>query len=238
MEQTTHASPNGTARLEERLNNPDTAQALNRLLDRLDTIEEAVEKLNVMMVQGPAMLAMMTDVADDVYREADAAGVDLDERLRLTLQLAERLTAPRTVEVLSQLMERMDDVEELIALSDQVPGFVAMMVDMFDDVYRQTEEAGYDLHKVIHEGPEAFIRINEFAASEAFKKLLDSGVLDPQAIEIVGKAGDALVDCSCQDETPEVGLFGLLRAMRDPDTRRALGFLTAFGKRFGQELRD
>ena len=238
MEQTTHASTNGAAHLEERLNNPDTAQALNRLLDRLDTIEEAVDKLDAMMTQGPAMLAMMTDMADDVYREAEASGVDLDERLRLTLQLAERLTAPRTVEVLSQLMERKDDLEQLVALGEQAPGFMAMMVDMFDDVYRQTEEAGYDLHKVIHEGPEAFIRINEFAASESFKKLLDSGVLDPEAIDIVGKVGDALVDCSCQDDMPEVGLFGLLRAIRDPDTRRALGFLTEFGRRFGQELND
>ncbi len=238
MEQTTHASTNGAAHLEERLNNPDTAQALNRLLDRLDTIEEAVDKLDAMMTQGPAMLAMMTDMADDVYREAEASGVDLDERLRLTLQLAERLTAPRTAEVLSQLMARMDDLEHLLALSEQAPGFMAMLVDMFDDVYRQTEEAGYDLHKVIHEGPEAFIRINEFAASESFKKLLDSGVLDPEAIDIVGKVGDALVDCSCQDDMPEVGLFGLLRAIRDPDTRRALGFLTEFGRRFGQELND
>lgn len=226
MEQSTTTHTNGAATLEERLNNPDTAQALNRLLDRLDTIEEAVEKLDAMMTQGPAMLAMMTDMADDVYHEADAAGVDIDERLRLTLQLAERLTAPRTVEVLTQLMDRMDDLEQLVALGEQAPGFVAMMVDTFDSLHRRAVEAGHS--------PERLAR-RSLAATTS---LLESGVLDPEAIEIVGKAGDALVDCRCQDETPEVGLFGLLRAMRDPDTRRALGFLTEFGKRFGQELRD
>ena len=228
MESTTHAPTNGAARLEDRLNNPDTAEALNRLLDRLDTIEEAVDKLDAMMTQGPAMLSMMTDVADDVYREADASGVDLDERLRLTLQLAERLTAPRTVEVLSQLMDRMDDLEQLIALGEQAPGFIAMMVDMFDSLHQRAVNAGYDPERLTRRG----IRIT------ATSSLLESGVLDPEAIDIVGKVGDALVDCRCQDETPEVGLFGLLRAMRDPDTRRALGFLTTFGKRFGQELRD
>lgn len=225
MEQATHAPANGTARLEERLNNPDTAQALNRLLDRLDTIEEAVDKLDAMMAQGPAMMAMMTDMADDVYREADASGVDLDERLHLTLQLAERLTAPRTVEVLSQLMDRMDDLEQLIVLTEQAPGFMAMIVDMFDSLHRRAVDAGHD--------PERLAR-RSLAATTS---LLESGVLDPAAIDIVGKAGDALVDCRCQEETPEVGLLGLLRAMRDPDTRRALGFLTAFGKRFGKELR-
>ena len=226
MEQTTHAPTNGTARLEDRLNNPDTAQALNRLLDRLDTIEEAVDKLDAMMTQGPAMLAMMTDMADDVYREADAAGVDLDERLRLTLQLAERLTAPRTVEVLSQLMDRMDDLEQLIELGEQAPGFIAMMVDTFDSLQQRAVDAGHD--------PEQMVR----RSLSGITMLLESGALDPEAIDIVGKAGDALADCRSQDETPEVGLFGLLRAMRDPDTRRALGFLTTFGKRFGKELRD
>jgi len=236
MEQPTQTHTNGAVSLEQRLDNPETAQALNRLLDRLDTIEEAVAKLDVALTQGPAMLAMMTDMADDVYRQAEDEGVNLDERLQLMLQLTERLTAPRTVEVLTQLMDRMDELEQLIEVADQAPAFISMMVDTLDDVYRRTEESGHDLHRVIHEGPEAFIRINEFASSEAFTKLLDSGVLDPEAIEIVGKAGDALVDCRCQEETPEVGLFGLLGAMRDPDTRRALGFLTEFGKRFGQKL--
>lgn len=225
MEQTTHAPPTGTARLEDRLNNPDTAQALNRLLDRLDTIEEAVAKLDALMTQGPAMAAMVTDMADDVYREADAAGVDLDERLRLTLQLAERLTAPRTVEVLTQLMDRMDDLEQLIALGEQAPGFIAMMVDTFDTLHHRAVAAGHD--------PEQMIR----RSLTALTHVLESGAADPKTFEIIGSAGDALAESS-QEAPPEVGLFGLLRAMRDPDMRRALGFLTEFGKRFGKELHD
>jgi uncharacterized protein YjgD (DUF1641 family) len=35
-----------------------------------------------------------------------------------------------------------------------------------------------------------------------------------------------------------VGLWGLFKALRDPDTRRALGFLTSFGKHFGRKLQS
>lgn len=223
MEQSTQTQTNGAVSLQNRLDNPETAQALNRLLDRLDTIEEAVDKLDAMMTQAPAMLAMMTDMADDVVHDAEAAGVNIDERLRLTLQLAERLTAPRTVEVLTQLMDRMDELEQLIALGEQAPGFVAMMVDTFDSVHQRAVEAGHD--------PERLAR----RSLTAVTSLLESGLLDPESIEVVEKAGDALADS--QKAPPEVGFFGLLRAMRDPDTRRALGFLTEFGKRFGRELR-
>lgn len=223
MEPSTQTRTNGVASLQNRLDNPETAQALNRLLDRLDTIEEAVDKLDAMMTQAPAMLAMMTDMADDVVHDAEAAGVNVDERLRLTLQLAERLTAPRTVEVLTQLMDRMDELEQLIALGEQAPGFVAMMVDTFDSVHQRAVEAGHD--------PERLAR----RSLTAVTSLLESGLLDPESIEVIEKAGDALADS--RKAPPEVGLFGLLRAMRDPDTRRALGFLTEFGKRFGRELR-
>lgn len=228
MQSTSSTSSNGTVALEERLNNPDTARALNRLLDRLDTIEATVDQLDAMMTQGPALAAMMTDMADDVYQNAESTGVDLDERLHLALQLAERLTAPRTVEVLTKLTNRMDELEQFIALTDQAPGFVSMMTDILDDAYRSAEAAGHD--------PERLAR----RSAAGFTSLVESGVLDPEAIEVVGTAGDALAACraECGSKPPEVGVFGLLRALRDPDTRRALGFLTTFGKHFGQKLND
>lgn len=224
MNQTTQPSTNGTTSLEERLNNPETAEALHRLLDRLDTIEEAVERLEALTAQGPAMAAMMTDMADDVYHTAEEAGIDLDERLRLALQLAERLTAPRTVAVLTTLTDRMDQLEQLIAMADQAPGFVAMAADMFDDVYRAAEEAGHD--------PEQMLR----RSLTALSTLLQSGLLAPEAVDLAGQAGDALA--ASREETPEVGLLGLLRALRDPDVQRALGFFTAFSKQFGRRLRS
>jgi hypothetical protein len=40
-----HASANGVMELQQRLNNPDTAAALNRLLDRIESLEQAVTTL-------------------------------------------------------------------------------------------------------------------------------------------------------------------------------------------------
>lgn len=238
MTQPSPQSENGVASLEERLNEPDTAEALHRILDRLDAIEEAVDSISMAARQGPAAAAMVTDMADDAYRTAEEAGVDLDERLQLALQLVERLTAPRTVDVLSRLTERMDEVDQLLDLADQAPGFIAMLTDMVDDAYRMAEETGHDPERVLRNSLQGLVQASEFVEAGGFDALKESGVLDPESVAMVGKAADALVDCQkeCDGAPPEVGFFGALRALRDPDTRRALGFLTMFGKHFGRKL--
>ncbi|PEN09461.1 hypothetical protein CRI93_01670 [Longimonas halophila] len=233
-------SANGAASLEERLNDPQTTKALHRILDRLDAIEDAVDGLATAVDQAPQAANMVTDMVDDGYRTAEAHGVDLDERMHLALQLTERLTAPKTVETLTRLMNRMDDVDRLIDLADQAPQAANMLVDMFDDAYRAAEASGHDPELVLRRTAEALSELSAFVGSDEFTALKDSGILDPQAVSVVGKAGDALADCrrECGDEPPQVGLWGLFKALRDPDTRRALGFLTSFGKHFGRKLQS
>jgi len=237
---TSSPATNGAASLEERLNDPQTTQALHRILDRLDAIEEAVDGLATAVDQAPQAANMVTDMVDDGYRTAEAHGVDLDERMQLALQLTERLTAPQTVNTLTRLMNRMDDIDQLIDLADQAPGMANMMVDMFDDAYRAAEASGQDPELVLRRTAEALSELSAFVGSNEFNALKNSGILNPQAVSVVGKAGDALADCrrECGDEPPKMGLWGLFKALRDPDTRRALGFLTTFGKHFGRKLQS
>ncbi|WP_456427745.1 DUF1641 domain-containing protein [Rhodocaloribacter sp.] len=136
---------NGAATLEARLNEPDTAAALNRLIDRIDTLESAVEKLATMMAQGPGMAALFVDVADDTAARAMDAGIDLDARMKNALMLAEKLTAPKTVEVLGGLIDRIDRLERLNAFAEQAPGMAALFVDVADETAARAMDAGIDL---------------------------------------------------------------------------------------------
>ncbi len=235
----THAE-DGAGTITDRLKEPGTEAALHRILDRLDTIEQAVDSLASAVTHGPDAAAMVADIVDDSYRSAEEAGVDLDERLHLVLQLTERLTAPRTVEVLSRLTERLDTVDQAMTLADQAPGLLSMFVDMFDDTFRAVEEAGYDPERIAGLSAQALVEGTEFVDAGGFEALRESGILEPEAVTVVGQLADALVACKaeCGDEPPEVGLLGLMKALRDPDTRRALGFLTTFGKQFGKQLRS
>ncbi|MCA9993928.1 MAG: hypothetical protein KDE29_23270, partial [Anaerolineales bacterium] len=72
----------GTLTLQQRLNDPQTAAALTRLLDRIDTLEQTVNTLARLLEQGPGLVSIAADSVDDAFRQATAAGVDVDARLR------------------------------------------------------------------------------------------------------------------------------------------------------------
>ena len=102
---------------------------------------------------------------------------------------------------------------------DTDPMLAADLLDLDDDVA--------DLEPIVY--------------SPTFVEGVMRGREDPEALRTVGSLGAALVETqkeSDRGETPQRGFFGLLGALRDPDVQHAIGFLTTFAKRFGQNLRS
>ncbi|PEN14074.1 hypothetical protein CRI94_06965 [Longibacter salinarum] len=300
---------NGAPSLEERLHEPQTVEKLNHLLDRLDTIERAVDALERLEHQLPMAMSTAADVLDDELTRAAERGVVLDERAGEALRLAEKLTEPKTVETLTRLIDRLDRIEQIADLADHVPGAAAMTVDTLDEAltraadrgvvldervreglmlletltepktaqalgelagrtdqiaelaklaehapqaiatvvdildseYARAMNAGFDPERALRDAASALGKLSEVFRTDEFRALLDSGVLDPEALRVIGSLGTALVESqkeASRGETPERGMFGLLRALRDPDVQHAVGFLTSFAKRFGRQLRS
>ncbi len=121
-------------RVKARLAEDRTLEAFDRLLQRIDTLETAVTNLTLLMQQGPGLMAMAGDMVDEAYREADAQGVRLDERFGVALQLAEKVTQPQVAEKLDALLK----------VGDQLPGMIAMTVDMMDEGMRKAIANGFD----------------------------------------------------------------------------------------------
>ena len=111
-----------------------TLHAVERLLHRIDKLEEAVGKLTELMQQGPGLAAMVGDMMDESYREADARGINIDARLKTALAMAEKLTAP-------EMAEKLDG---LIQLADRAPGIIGMVGDMVDEGMKDAISNGFD----------------------------------------------------------------------------------------------
>lgn len=304
-EPATNGAENDADALQQRLSDPSTVASLTRLLDRIDSLEETVDKLTDALDQAPGMISMMTDVADEKARMAAESGIDVDERLRSALVIAEKLTEPRTITVLSGLLDRVDQLDDLVKMTDQAPGMVAMMadvadeqyrlaaesgidiearvktglvlvekltapqsmavlsklvdqmdaleqaagmleqapgmvamgVDIVDDVARSAGEAGLDIDQFTNQGFQALIKFSTLVASDGFDAVIDSGILDPDAVSIIGDMGYTLAQC--QKEPPQrVGIFGLMRLLNDDDAQVALGFLANFARGFGARIAE
>lgn len=238
-------------RVQARLSEDRTLEALDRLLLRIDTLETAVTHLTVLMRQGPGLVAMAGDMVDEVYRKSDEAGVSIDARLKNALVIAEKLTAPRMV----------DQLERILQFSDQLPGLMAMQADIVDEAYRKADAQGVNIDErlgialqlaekmtqpQVAEKLETLLKIGDQLpgmmamtmdmVDEGMKKAIANG-FDPQVLaDTAGAANTALTHAKAEAPAKVGGILGLLRLIRDPDRQKGLGFLMNFLKHFGRNI--
>ena len=78
-------------------------------------------------------------------------------------------------------------------------------------------------------------------AIEAGESLVDSGMLDEDAVETIGRIGRQAIDSYLKASKQPVqhvgGLWGVIRASKDPDVQKSIGFAFAFAKEFGKNLK-
>jgi Protein of unknown function (DUF1641) len=77
-------------------------------------------------------------------------------------------------------------------------------------------------------------------ATPALNSLLESRLTDPLATEVLAQLGEALVEAktvTASNSSAPRGVFGMLKAARDPDVARGLGFLIQVARSFGRQLR-
>ncbi|GEL19892.1 DUF1641 domain-containing protein [Pseudonocardia asaccharolytica] len=76
-------------------------------------------------------------------------------------------------------------------------------------------------------------------ATPALSALLSSSLTDPKAVQVISQLAGALVEGREQidrDPAAPSGVFGLLRALKDEDVARGLGYLLQVAKAFGRQL--
>lgn len=152
---------------------------LERIDARLARLETTADRLETLERALPGAVAAATDTFDDVVERLRSRDIDVDQRLHVLVDVAERLTSPEALAALRTLLDKLPVIQHL----------------------------------------------------------LDSGILAESSVDVVGKAGSALVTAR-GESTPEVGLWGAARATSDEDVRRALGFLLRVAQLFGRSLRE
>ncbi len=130
-------------------NSIDTAQMLRLLLQKVEGIERRLESLEPVMEQAPAMISVATDTLDDMYAVMHRSGVDMEARVKQGLVLLERLTQPKVMNSLNNLLDNLGLLEGLVM---QAPGMTALMVDTVDDMISAAASSGISLDNIAQNG--------------------------------------------------------------------------------------
>jgi len=138
---------------------------------------------------------------------------------------------------LERIERRLDEAlrvtSALAPLVESAPGGVAAMADVFDSLAARLADRGVDLDARLR----AVVRAVEVATAPrtvaALAALAESRLLDPAALAVLDRLAAAIAEPGA---ARPIGAWGLLRALRDPDVQRALGFLIEVAREVGRHL--
>lgn len=223
----------------ERLHDPETSEALHRLLDHAGSLD----RMLTLVSDVPNLLAIAVDFFDEICRQASQQGIDIEQRGGRLLQLLVQVTEPGNLQAIEKLVSRLPKLEQGSALLEELPNLLAIAMDVFDEWAADQKAAGIDLEQSVRQGLHAVLYLGGKIHKEELDRigyLLKSEVLSENSVATVSMAGAALSSChkgTCEHPVAKrVGLFGLLNSIRDPNTQRALSFGLQFAKCFGGVL--
>jgi hypothetical protein len=140
-----------------------------------------------------------------------------------------------TLQRLERRVEHLDDaIRRLEGATAQVPAVIATVTDIVDGLVERLAARGIDVDDRMRALLRAADHLTSPRALDALASVLSSEILAHQTTEVIGRMGRAIV--TAEHEARPVGVWGLVRALRDPEIQRAAGFLIAMARRFGQEL--
>lgn len=154
------------------------------------------------------MVAAVTDTLDDLAARVADTGASMDQRAPGAIELIEAGTRPESTAALVAITRRLDAIAEATAVLEQLPNGLAALVDVADELAASAAERGARLDV-------AGDRLTAAAAA---------------AVSVLG-------DPDLDGGPERIGLFGLLKALRDPDVQRALALGVRLARAVGVSLR-
>lgn len=146
--------------------------------------------------------------------------------------LRARLEEPQTASALNTLLDHADLLAVMVTALDGFIGRSDAIVETLADAVTELRTSASNA-----ELPSVDIKAvvdSAVAAAPTAKTVLDR-LADPRTVEVVAQLSTAVHEAGQSRAAAPNGALALLRALKDPDVTRALGFLLEVAKAFGRQ---
>jgi len=212
--------------------------------DRLRRIEDSLSKITDAMDQAPSLNSIATDTVDEMFSDAKRQGVDVDERFKNAIALLGRLSDPNVSGALNGLLD----------FVEQAPGLISIAADSIDEGIQDINSGTIKMDDRIATGKQLLMRLSDPAMAQKIDGLLNLADQAPSLVsiavdsidEVMGtgenitflkETADAILRAKNESPATVGGLWGTLRAFRDPDRQKALGFIMNALKNIGKNIK-
>lgn len=252
--------------LRARLADPETARQLTAIVDKLDVIHMGVEAADGLLRRGETLMDNTRDALGEAKHAVDPEGllalgrvVALAPKLvagleklspALESKSLETLGDPALVDALAGLAKHTPlltfaaeaatgFLERSEVVIDNLADGVAEVRGLADGGSRDVLGLVSQLGALLPAVQTLLAQVQPLIEAGSLESLAKSKILAPEMVDTVARVGDALhaTRISHAENPTSLGLFGMLKALRDPDAKRGLGFLATFLKEFGRQMR-
>lgn len=188
------------------------------------------------------------------------------DKIAALKDLSDKLVNPITLNALNQLI---DNAETLAFLVMAVRGFLGRSDEIVENVAstlhefrpKMSDKYAANFAALLTQLPEALPTITEnlppllekapilmqttaklgdIAESEGIQAFLNSGMLTPELVTLLGDIGKTTVETEKEFRAnpKSVSLFGMLSATKNDDVQRGLGFLVALAGNIGKKMKS
>lgn len=193
--------------LADRLNQPQTREAMHTLIDQLPLLALATTATSDFLSRGEELTDNLAEGLQTLRTGMAEAGVDVAATAALLTE-----TLPQLAQSLPTLAETLPRLVKLLpAITEMTPQLLLVVERL----------------RTLFDSPE-------------FTGLIESGVFAPDTVDVVGKAGTALVHSvdELRRKPQRLGTWGLFRSLSDPDVQSAAGLLVEFARQFGRQVQN
>lgn len=221
-----------------------------------DSVAESVQELHHADPGWKNLLKQAPQMAETGAKLAIASqDINIEELQKSNL--LQRLSDPQTLTLLNSLLDRLP----LVAfLAESMEGFIRRSETIADNVTDMVQDLKLGETKIDLDSLKALAEqlpklqavgeqlLNSDLAGEGLPKavnasvnLLNSGMLDKNVVDTLGHVGrlasQTYQEVSAQPVKPVGGIFAMMRAAKDPDVQKSVGFAFAFAKAFAKHLK-
>lgn len=230
---------------------------LHRGPEIADNIGASVHEMRESLVAGDGASVSHADIQTIPRLQSITKAENLDKLLSAVESLTQVLSSPQVqsflvsdalpaTESLTRLASRAEELEYLLemigGLIRRGPDIADNLNDAVNDVrasFGKSSEGAAQLSNTLQKA-KSLITPENIDRMVGLFDMLQSTILDEKTISMVSSMGEALVESSESTNSKDTsisGIFQLMRALKDPDVARTLGFALEFAKAFGKKLK-
>lgn len=214
-------------------------KSIDARLARLEAQQNEPRSLESMPL--PPEFSILTDTIDGAFNPASEDGRENLKKLESVGRLLKILSEKETLEAIETLAGSVKQVAEASVQLKELQNVLSIMTDSVDEMMGKAIAGGLNIENLGENLTKFNQQLIHLVESGALPKLLESGILDDKAIEVVGALGQSLAVSNSHaanaGRRKKIGPLALLGSLFDQDIQRSLGFAISLATHFGRKIK-